>query len=196
MKVMVHILLIKFVAIVAFAMVCLGTTDAQTHPDAKVFIVSSETEDSIAFQISVEKKAYGREEDIDLSYVVKNRSGKNVYLILGPSSQLEIKELWIVELLEPVKTPNAHERYDYDLVEILPGKSYKGKLLIKAKELAANPKYDFGVVAIQAGFSYLFDISNLKGCKEAEYSLPCLSEVYKRSKTLTIGNLVVKRKLE
>jgi hypothetical protein len=81
-------------------------------------------------------------------------------------------------------------------MQIGPGKTYKGKLLIKAKELAANLKYNFEIVAIQASFSYLFNTSELKGCKEAHYTLPCLSEVYNRSKTLTIGNLVVGRKLD
>lgn len=178
---------------IAFTLASFATVNAQY--DARVLTASSETGDSIAFQISAEKKVYRSDEDISVNYTVKNNSGKTVYLITGPSSQLSIKDS-LVEILQPVKTPNAHERYDYHFIEILPGRSYKGKLLIEIKKLAAGSKYNWELVTIQASFSYLLDVSGLKGCEDAEYTLPCLSQVDKESKTLTLGNLVVERKLE
>ncbi len=189
-------LLIKFVAIVGFAMACSGTTIAQYHPDATVTKVSAETDDSIVFQISVGKKNYSEQEDIVVNYLVQNKSGRSVHLVTVPSPVARITEAFIVEFLDPIKGPNAHEQYDYELIKILPGKSYQGKLLIKAKVLNDSTKYNFETVAIRASFSYLFDVSNLVDCKEATYSLPCLNEIYDKSKTLTAGNLVVKRKVE
>lgn len=44
--------------------------------------------------------------------------------------------------------------------------------------------------------AYLFDISNLNGCNEAQNTLPCLNEIYNKSKPLRVGNLVVTRKVE
>ena len=189
-------LLIKFVAIVGFAMVCLGTTIAQDHPDATVTKVSAETDDSIVFQISVGKKNYSEQEDIAVNYLVQNKSRRSVYLVTAPSPLSRITEAFIVEFVDPIKGPDAHEQYDYELIKILPGKSHQGKLLIKAKVLIDNTKYNFETVAIRASFSYLFDVSNLGDCKEATYSLPCLREIYDKSKTLTAGNLLVKRKVQ
>lgn len=100
------------------------------------------------------------QEDIAVNYVVQNKSSRNVYLVTGqPSWRLRFKDSFVGELMDAVKGPD-HEQYDYDLIPILPGKSYRGNLLIKARERMANGKYNFETVTIQAGFSYLFDVSN------------------------------------
>ena len=88
----------------------------------------------------------------------------------------------------------SHDPYNYDLIRIPPGTAHRGKLVIKAKWFMSNEKYDFTVAGIRVGFSYLFDISNLKGCKQEKYPLPCLRTLFDRSNALTIGNLVVNTK--
>ena len=193
---MVHELMIKFVAIAGLAMLFLATTAAQEHDDARVTKVRAETEDSIAFEVSVGKKIYDKQEDIAVNYVVQNNSRRTIYLVTGPSTRIRFIGTFVVYLIEPVKGPNSHEAYDYELIKILPGRSYNGKLYVRAKTLIENKEYDFGVVNIQTGFAYLFDISNLGGCKENPHTLPCLSEIYNKSKPLTVGNLVVTRRVE
>ena len=178
-------------ALAVVATICLWTTYAQTHPDAKVPRVRAETEDSLTFEISVAKTTFAHGENIYVNYVVKNRGGKSAYLVVETSPKLLFRETWILELAEPVVLPDDHDPYDYDLIKILPGETFSGKLPIKAEQILANGKYNFEVAGIRAGFSYLFDISNLKGCKEAEYRLPCLKELYDKSKSLTIGTLVI-----
>ena len=191
-----RVLPIKPLTIAVFAIVCLAATHAQTEPDAKVLRLSAETEDSVVFQVSVGKKIFAREEDIHVNYVVENRSRKNIYLVVEPSPKLIFPDTFTLELAQPVVGPDDHAPFDYDLIKILAGKSYRGKLLIRAKEIIANGKYDFEIAPIRAGFSYLFDISKLSGCKTAKYIRPCLTELYDKSKSLTIGNLVVERKLK
>jgi hypothetical protein len=186
-----RLLLVEFVIAIAFVTAC-----GQGHADASVPVVTAETDDSIAFRISVPKKIYGESEDIRVNYVVQNKSRRIVYLVTGPAPRLRIKDIGVVELFDPVKGPDNHEQYDYTMIKIMPGRSYQGSRLIEVKELQANEKYNFETVTIQVGFSYLFDISSLPDCKQPQYVLPCLTEVYQKSKTLTVGNLVTKRKVE
>ncbi len=76
-------------------------------------------------------------------------------------------------MLEPVRGVYDHVVYDYDFIKILSEKTYKGKLIIKAKYYLENKDYNFSVAEIQVGFSYLFDMTNLKDCKQATYVRPC-----------------------
>jgi len=176
---------IAFTFLLAFA-VCVSAQDV------KVSKVNAETVDSIFFEMSVSQSKIKRGEDIRVKYAVTNKSNRNIYLIAEPfPPQVMINELWILRILSPVIYPDAHFQYKYDLIKILPKKTYKKSLVIKAQTYLSDTKYGFEDAAIQAEFSYLFDISNLNGCKEAEYSLPCLNEVYKNSRNLTIGNLVI-----
>lgn len=191
-----RVLLIAFVVVAVVAMVRLETTAAQEHVNATVTKVRAETEDRIAFEISVTNKTYDQQEDVPVNYVVQNNSRRIVHLITVPVPRMRFIETFVVHLIEPVKGPNSHERYDYQLIKILPGKSYHGNLSIKAKQLIESDKYNFETVTIQTAFAYLFDTSNLAGCKEAQDPLPCLTQIYNRSKTLTVGQLVIIRKVK
>jgi hypothetical protein len=174
-------------------LVCAATVCGQDHPEAKLRRVTTETDDAIAFQISVRKFIYAENEDIDVDYVVQNNGRKTVYLVIEPVD-VRLTDEWMVELSDPVQLPDGHDRFLHKFVRIAPGKSYRGKRTITAKQLNDHPKYGFDVVEIRAKFSYLFDISDLEGCEQ--YGLPCLREVYDRSKAVTIGHLVVERKVE
>lgn len=161
-----------------------------TYPEAKVRKMTIETEDLIVVQVSISKNIFRRGEDIPLNYLVTNKSNKAIYLVVEPSPQVFIDENYVIELLQPVKLPDDHVRFDYDLIKILPQKIYKGNLLFSAQSYLSNKKYDFEVAEIQVGFSYLFDKSNLEDCKEVTFVRPCLKELYDKSKSLTVGNLV------
>ena len=160
--------------------------------DVKVSKIRGETEDSIVFEIFVSKTKIKRGEDITVNYLVKNQSKKTIYFVTNPSSPtVRSHDIGVLKIYSQVIYPDAHFEYNYDLIKISPNKTYKNKLIIKAETYLSDKKYGFEDAAIQADFSYLFDISKLDGCKEADYSLPCLNEVYQNSKTLTLGNIVV-----
>lgn len=180
---------ISFVSILC----CAGISPAQQGTDARISRVRAESTDSVSFQVEVAKTQFAEKEDIPLSYLVENHGAKNVYLVVEPSPNVIVKDIWILELTSPVHMPNAHDPFNYDLIKIAPGKSYQGKFVIKAEKMLNDANYNFESAAIQVGFSYLFDVSNLKNCKQAEYTLPCLSELYNKSKPLTVGNLVIGR---
>ena len=156
--------------------------------------ITTETEDLIDIQVSVSASTFRRGDDIPLNYFVTNKSNKAVYLVVEPDSYVMVKDLSILRVISPVRGVSDHEAYDYDLIRILPKKSYKGKLLIKAKYYLEDKNYDFSITRIQVGFSYLFNKSNLNGCKQVTYVLPCFYELYTKSKSLTIGDLVIEMK--
>jgi hypothetical protein len=178
-----------------FVTICLFVLSCIAYDDVRVKRVSSDTEDLITFQISVAKTKFAPKEIIQVNYVVKNMGNKTVYLVTEPNSPtLLVKEIKIIEILSPVIYPNAHFRFNYDLIKIRPKKTYKGKLLVEPEKFLSKSNYTFEKTAIQVGFSYLFDVSELNDCKKVDYSLPCLTEVYEKSKSLTIGNLLIEIK--
>ena len=133
-------------------------------------------------------------DDISLNYFVTNKSKKIVYLVIEPYSYVVVEDLSILRVVYPVSGIYDHEAFKYDLIKILPRKSYRGKLLIKAKHYLEDKNYDFSLARIQVGFSYLFDKSKLDGCTQATFVRPCFYELYVKSKSLTLGNLVVRIK--
>lgn len=177
----------------AITIACAATAFGQSAQGVRVLRVSSETADAISFQVSTRKGLYAENENIDVYYVVQNKSRKTVYLITNPATELRIPDSWIVELPDPIDFPDAHYPYRYRMIKLPPGKSYRGKRTIEAKKLNDHPKYGFNVVDIQIGFAYLFDITDLH---EWRYSLPCLSKVYEEARIVKLGNLVVERKVE
>jgi len=163
-------------------------------PEAKVTKVMAETEDGVFFQASVSKSLFQRGDNIQINYEVQNKGKKTIYLVTEPSSNVLIEDLSILRLVQPVTGADDHLPYNYDLIKIPPKKNFKGNLLIKANVYLENKKYDFSITEIQVGFSYLFDKTNLEDCKQATWTRPCLYELYKKSKSLTIGNLLIEIK--
>lgn len=165
-----------------------------TYPEAKIAKMIVETKDLIVIQISISKNTFILGDNIPINYQITNKSNKVVYLVVEPSPQVFIDENYVLELVQPVTLPDDHMPYDYDLVKIPPQKTYKGNLSIDAKSYLSNKKYDFEIAKIRVGFSYLFDKSNLEGCKKVTFVRPCLKALYDKSKSLTIGNLIVEIK--
>jgi len=162
-----------------------------TDPEAKVTKVMAETGDEVFFQASVSKTIFQRGDNIPINYQVLNRGKKTIYLVIEPLSVVKIENLSTLRIVQPVIGADDHLPYNYDLIKIPPKKSYKGNLLIKADVYLENKKYDFSITEIQVGFSYLFDKTNLEDCKQATWTRPCLYDLYKKSKSLTIGNLLI-----
>lgn len=179
-----------------FLTFCLDTAYSQNpKPEAKLTKLTAESEDLINFQVSVSKFNFKRGEDIILNYIITNKSKKNtVYLVNKPKSNVIVEDVAILRIIQPVERPSDHTVYDYDLIKILPQKSYKGKLTISAEFYLSNKDYSFEISEIQVGFSYLFDKTLLGDCKGALVARPCLTELYNKSKSLTLGNLVIEIK--
>ena len=187
------------IKLTALALMIATLTFNQYPKDAHLNKISCETADSIVFEMSVRKKIYAANEDIDVFYIVSNKSRKTVYLVTKPSEEVTIPDSWIAVLPAPIDSNDPHYPYLNKIQKILPGKSFTGKRTIKAKTLDAHPKYSFDVVEIQAGFAYLFDITDLEHCNEAEGSSSayvCKMELPRRSQVVNLGNLVVKRDIE
>ena len=178
--------------LVTVTLACAAIAFSQKPEGFAVLKVSVETQDSIAFQVSVRKGVYGADENIDVYYQVHNRSKKTIYLVTKDSDEISISDSWVAELPDPIDSPDAHTRYSYRMIKIPPGKSYRGKRTVEAKKLNEHPKYSFDETEIQARFAYLFDISGLDECS---YSLPCLRKVYDDARIVKLGNLVVHRKV-
>lgn len=185
---------VVFVLIAVTGCGLISTFAQDTFPEAKITKIATQTTDLIEVQITVPKDTFRRGDDIQLNYSVTNRSKKTVFLVVEADSYVIVEDLFILRLTQPVRGVYDHVIYDYDLIKILPQKTHKGKLIIKAKYYLENKDYDFSVAEIQAGFSYLFDKTNLEGCKQATYVRPCFFELYNKSKSLTLGNLVIEIK--
>jgi hypothetical protein len=171
-----------------------NTLAQENDPEARVTKVIAETEDKIFFQATVSKTIFKRGDNIPINYQVQNKGKKTIYLVTEPTSNVLVEDLSILRIVQPVVGADDHLPYNYDLIKLPPKKNYKGSLLIKASVYLENKKYDFSITEIQVGFSYLFDKSNLDGCKQATWTRPCLYELYKKSKSLTLGNLLVEIK--
>lgn len=181
--------------ILLFSLFCLVKFNAIADDNVNVKKISAETGDSILFQISIDKPSITRGEDIIINYNVTNKGSKDVYLLtIPPPLDVRTVDVGILEILSPIIYPDAHFRYTYNLIKIRPKKSYKGTLNISAKVYLTDKVYGFEDAEIKTNFSYLFEISGLRDCEKANYSLPCLSEVYKKAKTLTLGNLFLQIK--
>jgi hypothetical protein len=189
---------LNWIILFVFLTIC-GLTKVvaqDADPEARVTKVMAETEDKIFFQVSVSKSIFQRGDNIPINYVVQNKGNKIIYLVIEPHSLVNIENLSTLRIVQPVIGADDHLPYNYDLIKIQPNRSYKGQLLIKASVYLENKKYDFSITEIQVGFSYLFDKSNLDGCKQATWTRPCLYELYKKSKSLTIGNLLIEIKTQ
>ncbi|MBX3299988.1 MAG: hypothetical protein KF736_11060 [Acidobacteria bacterium] len=164
------------------------------NTDAKMTKLSVQTDDLITIEVTTLKNTLVRGDDIVINYRIANYNKKTIFLVSEPSQPIFINEDFIIELMKPVRLPDDHRVYDYDLIKISPQKVYKGNLIIKAKYYLENKDYDFSIAKIQVGFSYLFDKTNLEDCKQATYVRPCFFELYKKSKSLTLGNFVIEIK--
>ena len=164
------------------------------NTEAKIAKLSVQTDDLITIDVTTLKNALVRGDDIVIDYRITNKNRKTIFLVSEPSQPIFINEDFVIELMKPVRLPDDHRVYDYDLIKISPQKAYNGKLMIKSKYYLENKAYDFSVAEIQVGFSYLFDNTNLKDCKQATWTRPCLYELYERSKSLTLGNFVIEIK--
>ena len=190
----------RMIKLTALALAIATLTFIDFPKDAYLTKVTCETSDSIFFEMSVRKKVYAANEDIDLYYVVRNKGKRTVYLVTKPAEEVTIPDSWIAVLPAPVDYMDPHEPYLNKIQKIAAGRSFVGKRTIKAKTLEDHPKYSFDVVEIQAGFAYLFDIKDLEDCNEngesGSSSYKCKMELPSRSKVLNLGTLVVRRNTE
>ena len=96
----------------------------------------------------------------------------------------------------PVKDRSEGNRYENDLVRLLPRRSFSGKLVIPGAQVPVNPKSDAENWEVQVIFGYVFnpakaDIQELLPCKETPTALPCIGKLYDIAQRVAVGNLVV-----
>lgn len=152
--------------------------------------ITASTGDLIRFQVIAPKSAEkGR--DVSVDYVVSNRSKRTVYLVTIPNDVIRVRESWIFEFVEPVVVPDDHLPFEYEFVPILPGGLYRGRFVLPHRFITSSGLEELSNLTIRFGFSYRLDRFKLKDCKTTTYVLPCLNEVYDKSKSLTVGNVVV-----
>lgn len=181
----------------ALLIVCGSFLTARAQDKVNVSTISSQTADLVTFKIYSPKSSYGPNQNIPVNYTVTNSSRKVAYLVLEPTPQPKVDEKKrFLAISSPVKDQSEWNRYDNDLIRILPGHSFSGKLVINGTKVPGNPKSEFESWEIQVVFAYIFapaksDIDELLACKETTYSYPCLGKLDEVAKHLTVGNLVV-----
>lgn len=183
---------------VALLVVCGSFLTASAQGKVNVSTVSSQTADLITFKIYGPKSSYGPKQNITVNYTVTNSSRKVAYLVLEPTPRTKVDEKErFLTIASPVKDQSEWNRYDNDLIRILPGHSFSGKLVINGTEVPSNPGSAFESWELQVVFSYVFapaksDIDQLLlECKDTTYSYPCLGKLDEVARHLTVGNLVV-----
>ena len=187
----------RMIKLMALALMLATLPFSQYSKEAYLTRISCETDDSIVIEMSVRKKVYAENEDIDVYYTVRNKGKKTVYLVTKPSEEISIPDSWIAVLPAPIDSSNPHYPYLNKIDKIPADRSLTGKRTIKAKALNDHPKYGFDVVEIQAGFAYLFDITDLENCNDGgPNTYLCKMELPNRSKIINLGNLVVRRNVE
>lgn len=186
---------IVFFKIILFLIFICGLTFVEAQNEAKVLEASAKTSDLIQFQIFAPKNNIVKGKDVLLDYIIFNQGKKNIYLVIDPLfTDIKVKESLIFEVIEPVVGPDDHHPFNYQFIKIRPQEKYNGKIVLPEKVISSSGLQNLSSATIRVGFSYLFDISNLIDCKNSTYRLPCLNELYDKSKSLTIGNLVVEIK--
>ncbi len=176
---------------------CVSFATASAQEKVNIQTISSETRDAVAFKISVPQNSYGPTQNVVIDYTVTNKSKKVVYLVLEPQPQTKVDEKnRSLKIESPVKYQEEWNRYDNDLIRLLPRRSFSGKLVIAGTQIPVNPKSDAESWEIQVVFGYVFDPAKadrdeLLACKDTSYSFPCLGKLYYIAKILTVGNMVV-----
>lgn len=151
------------------------------------------SDDEILFQVNSRKPNHEIGENIIVDYVVRNKAKRSIYIIVESKVYLpKISSRWTLETRPPA-SGNPNEFIDYKLIKILAGKTFKGTLTITNDQIPKDLEYNDEVWEVRVGFSYLFNARALTNCSNI-YKLPCLSELFQKSKNLTIGNLVVRLK--
>lgn len=180
-------------SLVIFIWLFVGLSNVQAQEKAKILKIASTTEDIVTFQISTPISEYKLGENIDVDYLVKNSSKRTVYLVIPKQPKLSaLKDSEIIKVHSPARYPNEHlDEYNFKVVKILPKRDYQGRLELDGSKIQANKDYASESWQLQIGFSYLFDVSNLIGCGETDYHLPCLTELYNKSKSLSVGNIII-----
>jgi hypothetical protein len=178
-------------------LLCASSLSARAQEKVNVRTISSQTADLVAFKISVPQSSYAPNQNITIDYTVTNKSRRVAYLVLEPQPRPNVDEQKRFLILQsPIKYQKEWNRYDNDLISILPGRSFSGKLVIEGSRVPVNPKTESESWEIQVVFGYVFDpakhdIEELLACKDTTYSFPCLGTLYGIAKLLTVGNLVV-----
>ncbi len=156
---------------------------------ALVTKVTTETADQIVFQISVTNVDFRFTDDKLIRYSVTNNSRKPIYLIAATSERtIKVKDTSVLEIASPIVYPDAHLSFGYSFVEVKPGRSQHGNYTIPAERFSSSD-YNFEEAGIRWIFAYLLDLTDLRDCAKADYSLPCLTTVYERAKTVQVGDL-------
>ncbi len=186
-----------YLKLIKQVMICLliicGVISAKAQNEPNVSEVSALTSDMVQIQISAPQSVI-KGNDIVINYVVSNKGKKNIYLVVETSSPSVRKEKLVFKFSEPAIGADEHLPFDYEFVKIRPNKKYNGRLVLSKNVISSSGLQNLSNAEIQVGFSYLFDISNLERCKQTTYRLPCVTELYEKSKSLAIGNLIVEMK--
>jgi hypothetical protein len=179
---------------ITLLIIIFGLTSVKAQNEATISKISVITADSVEFQVFGPSSAI-KGTDIRLDYVVLNKGSRPTYLVNDPLfSDFKIRENWIFQLIQPVAGPDDHQPFNYEFIKIRPRAEYRGKIVLSRDVISTSGLQNLSTATIRIGFSYLFDISAFRGCKEVTYRLPCLSDLYQKSKSLTIGDLVVEIK--
>lgn len=132
-----------FFCVVLPACVSIGTATAQEKVNIRT--ISSQTTDAVAFKMSVPQSSYGPSQNIVIDYTVTNNSKKVAYLVLEHQPQTNVDEKnRSLKIESPVKYQEEWNRYDNDLIRLLPRRSFSGKLVIAGTQIPVNPRSDAG----------------------------------------------------
>ena len=176
---------------------CVSFAPATAQEKVNIRTISAQTTDAVAFTISVPQSSYEPSQNIVINYTVTNNSKKVAYLVLEPEPQTKVDEKKrSLKIESPVKYQEEWNRYDNELIRLLPRRSFSGKLVIAGTQIPVNPRSDAESWEIQVVFGYVFDpakadVDELLACKDTSYSFPCLGKLYNIAKILTVGNMVV-----
>lgn len=165
--------------------------EAKGQGEAGITYIQSLTDDKILFQVSSQKPSYGIGENIIVNYVIRNKGDRPVYIIVESKVYLpKIFTRWTLETRPPA-SGHPNEFIDYRLIKISAGKALKGTLTVTNDQIPNDLEYNDEVWDVRVGFSYVFDAMALTNCSDA-YKLPCLSDIFRKSRNLSIGNLPIR----
>ncbi|HMM81502.1 MAG TPA: hypothetical protein PKC65_15930 [Pyrinomonadaceae bacterium] len=172
---------------------CGALSETRAQHMAQIASVQTLTEDNVLFRIKPRKNNFDPGEAILIDYQIENKNKRSVYSIFESKIYLPKAEMrWLLKTSPPAKG-NPNEFIDYKLVKIAAGNTLNGTLVINNDQIARDIEYDAETWEVQLGFSYSFYASVMKNCS-SKYKLPCLTELFQKSKNLSMGNLVIQIK--
>ena len=149
--------------------------------------IQAQTADGLLIRLWPARQTVIAGSPIVVNYKVRNTAARAVYLVWDRSQDITV-DRGTITISIPYVASGGHKEYNYRFVNIPPGKSVTGRLVIPPDRYEGSTVWD-----IQVGFGYVGDIKGLdRHPLPGEDPARLMGLLSSRLLTLSLGHLTVK----